>query len=298
MENIIKTILNSLNDLLAEGIKAVPNLFAALVVLFLARFAVKLAANLADETGKRILNSHSLRMLLDKTIRVGVWTIGILIACVLAFPGLTLGQIISTLGIGSVAISFAFQDIFKNFMAGIILLIEEPFRIGDEVVVGEYQGTIKHISIRTTRILTYQGERVLLPNSTLFTDAVKVFTAHAHRRTDLGLGVDYNTDLIKASQILDSIVRNVTGVLDQPAPEVDIVTFGDSSIDLVIRYWTEPQQKQVRQVQTKVMVAIKKAFDAANINIPYPIRTLYYYNQEKYQDYFSRQPNDRQDEQN
>lgn len=201
LKDIVKTIINSLNDLLAQAIKAIPSLIAALIVLFLTTYAVRLAAKVADETGRRTLRSHSLRILLDKTIRVGVWTIGVLLACVLAFPGLTLGHIVSILGIGSVAVGFAFQDIFKNFLAGIILLIEEPFRIGDEVIIGEYQGTIAHISIRTTQILTYQGERVLLPNSTVFTDAVKVFTAHAHRRTDLGLGVDYNTDLTQAIQI-------------------------------------------------------------------------------------------------
>ena len=292
MNDIIKTIINSLHDLLSETVKALPSLLAALIVLFLTKYAVKLAAKIADETGKRTLKSYSLRILLDKTIRVGAWTTGILLACVIAFPGLSLGNLISTLGIGSVAVGFAFQDIFKNFLAGIILLIDEPFRIGDEVVIADYQGTITHISIRTTKILTYQGERVLLPNSTVFTEAVKVFTAHAHRRTDLAVGVDYNTDLTQASQTLETVISNLLGVLNSPTPEIDIVNFGDSSIDFVVRYWTDPRQKQVRQVQTKAIVAIKKAFDAANINIPYPIRTLYYYNQEQYRDYF---PSDRDD---
>ena len=101
-------------------------------------------------------------MLLNKIARIGVWTIGILLACVLAFPGFELGDIIATLGVGSVAVGFAFQDIFKNFLAGIILLVEEPFRIGDEVVIGDYQGKVENISIRTTKIRTYNGERVFI----------------------------------------------------------------------------------------------------------------------------------------
>ncbi|MEO1690389.1 MAG: mechanosensitive ion channel family protein, partial [Cyanobacteria bacterium J06631_6] len=255
-------------------------------VLFLTRYAVKVILKIADETGKRTIKSTSLQLLLMKICRIGVWTVGILIACVLAFPGFELGDIIATLGVGSVAVGFAFQDIFKNFLAGIILLVEEPFRIGDEVEIGDYQGKVENISIRTTKILTYKGERVLLPNSTVFTDAVKVNTAYSHRRTDLGVGVDYNTPLPQAKELLLDTIKSVDGVMKQPSPEIDLVNFGDSSIDFVVRYWSNSRQKQLRHVQTKAVIAIKKALDGADISIPYPIRTLYYYDQEKYNDHY------------
>ena len=161
MAEIINTIIQVLLDLLGQSIKAIPSLLSALAVLFLTRYAVGLALKIADETGKRTIKSTSLQLLLNKVCRIGVWTLGILLACVLAFPGFESGDIIATLGVGSVAIGFAFQDIFKNFLAGIILLIEEPFRIGDEVVIGDYQGKVENISIRTTKIRTYKGERVL-----------------------------------------------------------------------------------------------------------------------------------------
>ncbi len=285
VNKIIETIIDSLQNLLSKAIIHVPNLISAVMVLFLTRYAVDFAQKIVDEAGKRAIGSTSLQILLKKTSKVGVWTVGILLACALAFPGFDLGDIIATLGIGSVAVGFAFQDIFKNFLAGIILLVEEPFRIGDEVIIGDYKGTVKNVSIRTTQIRTYNGEKVLLPNSTVFTDAVKVVTAYDSRRTDLGVGVDYNTSLPKAIEILRSTIALVEGVLTEPTPEIDLVNFGDSSIDFVVRYWTNPQQKQLRNVQTKAMVAIKKSLDAANIGIPYPIRTLYYYDQEKYDDF-------------
>ncbi|PSB10050.1 mechanosensitive ion channel protein MscS [Pleurocapsa sp. CCALA 161] len=285
MPEIINTIVQVLLELLGQSIKALPSLLSALVVLFLTQYAVKITLKLADETGRRAIKSTSLQLLLIKVCRIGVWTVGILLACVLAFPGFELGDIIATLGVGSVAIGFAFQDIFKNFLAGIILLVEEPFRIGDEVVIGEYQGKVEHISIRTTKIRTYQGERVLLPNSAVFADAVKVVTAYDYRRTDLAVGVDYNTSLPEASQLLLQTIGQVEGVMREPSPEVDLVNFGDSSIDFVVRYWSRSQQRQLRRVQTKAIMAIKTALDRANISIPYPIRTLYYYDQEKYHDY-------------
>ena len=288
MTKIIDTIIQALLELFGQGVKALPGLLSGLVVLFLTKYAVQIVLQIADQTGKHAIRSSSLQLLLLKITRIGVWTIGILLACVLAFPSFELGDIIATLGIGSVAVGFAFQDIFKNFLAGIILLVEEPFRIGDEVVIGDYFGKVENINIRTTTIRTYKGEKVLLPNSTVFTDAVKVVTAYGSRRTDLAVGVDYNTSLPEATKILETTIANVPGVIADPVPEIDVINFGDSSIDFMVRYWTSPQQKQLRNVQTKAMLAIKQALDRANISIPYPIRTVYHYDQEQYNDYFQR----------
>lgn len=286
MTELIQTIFQSLQELVGTAIKNLPGLLSGIIILFLTRYLAQLAQKVASKAGETALRSQSLQILLKKTTYVGTWVAGILFACVVAFPGLDLGDIIATLGIGSVAIGFAFQDIVKNFLAGIILLIEEPFRIGDEVVINDYQGKVENVSIRTTRIRTYEGEKILLPNSTVFTDAVKVRTAYASRRTDLGVGVDYNTPLSEAAQLLNKTITKVEGVLSSPAPEIDLVNFGDSSIDFIIRYWTYPEQKEVRHVQTRAIIAIKKALDEADISIPYPIRTLYYYDQDKYNDYF------------
>lgn len=284
MSKLLETVTSSLQDLLSSAIKALPGLLTGIIILFLTRYLVQFIQKITDRAGKKALRSPSLQILLTKTAQVGVWTFGILLACVIAFPGLELGDIIATLGIGSIAIGFAFQDIVKNFLAGIILLIEEPFRIGDEVIIDDYQGKVEYISIRTTQIRTYEGEKVLLPNANVFTNAVRVRTAYVSRRTDLAVGVDYNTSLSKASQILADAIATVPGVLSEPAPEIDLVEFGDSSMNLILRYWTLPEQKQTRQVKTRAMMAIKTAFDAADIIIPYPIRTLYYYDRDKYHD--------------
>ncbi|MDJ0729751.1 MAG: mechanosensitive ion channel family protein [Crocosphaera sp.] len=285
MNQILNTIFDSINIIIAKSIKGIPGLMAAIIIIILTRFAAEFISQLAEKLGKNTLKSHSLQILLAKITYVFVWVFGILFAAVLAFPGLRLGDIVATLGLSSVAIGFAFQDIFKNFLAGILLLIQEPFRINDQIIVGEYEGTVESISIRTTQIRTYQGERVLLPNSTVFTSAVQVRTAFNHRRTDLGVGVDYNTPLPKAKAILLKTIYEIDDILETPEPEVDLVNFGDSSIDLIVRYWTAPSQVVVRRVQSEAIMAIKAALDAANINIPYPVRTVYHYNQQEFNDY-------------
>ena len=285
MSEIVKTIIISLRELLSSAVKIIPGLITALIIILLTRYAAQFVRNMMTKVGDRALRSASLQLLLSKTAYVTTWIAGVLLACVIAFPGLRLGDVIATLGLGSVAIGFAFQDIFKNFLAGVLLLLQEPFRINDQIIVGNYEGTVERIDIRTTKIRTYTGERVLLPNSTVFTSAVQVRTAFNARRTDLAVGVDYNTPLPKAAQVLQQIITRVEGVLEQPTPEIDLVNFGDSSIDFIVRYWTEPHQREVRHVQTRAIVAIKKAFDREEISIPYPIRTLYYYDQKKFDDY-------------
>ena len=285
MSEIVQTIITSLRELLSSAVKIIPGLITALIVILLTSYAAQFARNMMTRVGDRALRSASLQLLLSKSAYVTTWLAGVLVACVIAFPGLRLGDVIATLGLGSVAIGFAFQDIFKNFLAGVLLLLQEPFRINDQIIVGDYEGTVERIDIRTTKIRTYTGERVLLPNSTVFTSAVQVRTAFNARRTDLAVGVDYNTALPKAAQVLRQIITRVEGVLDAPTPEIDLVNFGDSSIDFIVRYWTQPHQKDVRHVQTRAIMAIKKAFDQEEINIPYPIRTVYHYDQKKFDDY-------------
>lgn len=286
MNDLIERVNSSLLDLVSSGIKLLPALILAIAILLLTRFLARTVRRMVRKIGGRTIRSTSLQMLLTQTSHVAVWAVGLLLASLVVFPSLGLGDLLALLGLGSVAIGFAFQDIFKNFLAGVLLLLREPFRINDQIIVNDYEGTVEEIDIRTTRIRTYQGERVLIPNSIVFTNAVRVLTAFPQRRTDLEVGVDYNTPLPKVRELILELLPEVEGVLSQPEPEVDIVSFGDSAITLMVRYWTQPQILHVRRTKTRVMTAIKQAFDRESISIPYPIRTLYFYDQEKHNDFF------------
>ncbi|MBE9070221.1 mechanosensitive ion channel family protein [Leptolyngbya cf. ectocarpi LEGE 11479] len=285
MTSLIQEVKSTLIGLVGQFVGILPGLLMAILIITATSFLAGIVQRLMRRVASKTLNSLSLRSLLVQTSRVGTWAVGILLACVLAFPDLRLGDLVALLGLSSVAIGFAFQDIFKNFLAGILLLLQEPFSIGDQIIVSDYEGTVEDVALRATRIRTYQGEQVVIPNSVVFTSPVQVLTACPQRRTDLGVGVDYNTPLPKATSVLMKALKSVDEVKSNPSPEVDIVEFGDSSINLVARYWTHPEQKCVRRIQTQVMMAIKQAFDQADIGIPYPIRTLYFYNQDQYSDF-------------
>ncbi|MEM9976526.1 MAG: mechanosensitive ion channel family protein [Cyanobacteria bacterium P01_D01_bin.2] len=289
MTPLIEEVKSTLIALVGQFISIVPGLLMAIVILASTSFLAGVVQRIVRRLASKALKSLSLQTLLVQTSRVGTWAVGVLLACVLAFPDLRLGDLVALLGLSSVAIGFAFQDIFKNFLAGVLLLLQEPFSIGDQIIVDSFEGTVENIALRATQIRTYQGEHVVIPNSVVFTSPVQVLTAQPQRRTDLAVGVDYNTPLTKATSVLMKALKTIDEVKGTPSPEVDIVEFGDSSINLVARYWTHPEQKCVRRIRTKVMIAIKQAFDEADIGIPYPIRTLYFYNQDEYSDFQPKQ---------
>ncbi|NJN57218.1 MAG: mechanosensitive ion channel family protein [Leptolyngbyaceae cyanobacterium SL_5_9] len=287
MEELVRTINSSLLELVSQAVAFFPSFLVAIAILLITRYVVKPVRAVTQTAVDRVVKSPSLRSLVIQIAYVATWIVGILFACVIAFPDLGLGDLIGLLGLGSVAIGFAFQDIFKNFLAGILLLLNEPFKLNDQIIVNDYEGTVEQINIRSTEIRTYQGERVVIPNATVFTSPVRVLTDRPYRRTDLAIGLDYNTPLPRAVQVLLMALTDVEGVLSNPSAEVDVVGFGDSSIDFVVRYWTLPQKLHVRQTQTRVMMALKQACDQANLNIPYPIRSVYLFDQKQFDDSIS-----------
>ncbi len=289
MREFLSQIQKALLELVGSGVAVLPGLIFGLLILLMTRYLALFAQRMASRIAKRTIKSTSLQLLVSQSSYVLAWTSGIIIACTSAFPGLGLGDIVGLLGLGSVAVGFAFQDIFKNFLAGILLLLQEPFSLGDQIIVEGYEGTVEGITLRATQIMTYQGELIVMPNSIVFTSPVQVLTRKPKRRTDLAIGVDYNTPLPMVRDLLLNAVMGIEGVLMGPQPEVDIVGFGDSAIDLMVRYWTVPQIDQVRRIKTEVIISLKAVCDRNHINIPYPIRSVYMFNQEKFDDHIVHQ---------
>jgi small conductance mechanosensitive channel len=145
---------------------------------------------------------------------------------------------VSTLGIGGVALGFAFKDIFQNFVAGILLLVGQPFRVGDQIRMGEHEGTVDEILTRATYLKTYDGRRVIIPNSDLFTNAVTVNTAFATRRMEYDIGIGYGDDIEAARAIVLGVLGSIDGVLPDPKADVIVVALADSTVVLRARWWS------------------------------------------------------------
>ena len=270
-----QSIIDSANGILIGFLERIPYFVASIIVVLIFWFL----SIVFKKVVYKILGSRRRHQNLVKVFqRVGgaiIIFIGIMIAMVITVPGFTPAKLIGALGIGSVAIGFAFKDIFQNLLSGILLLISEPFRIGDQIVSGEYEGTVEDIKIRATTIRTYDGRQVVIPNSDLYTSALTVNTAYKQRRLQLAVGIGYEDDIEAAkAEILRALDRSDT-VSKKAEPSVIATGFGDSTIDLMVRWFIEDgtQAHKVASIH-QVFVEIKNALDSAGVNIPFPIRTI------------------------
>ena len=270
-----QSILGSANEIWVGFVERIPYFVASIIVILIFWFLSIVFKKIVH----KLLGSRSRHQNLDKVFqRVGgalIFFIGFMIAMVIAVPGFTPAKLIGALGIGSVAIGFAFKDIFQNLLSGILLLISEPFRIGDQIVSGDYEGTVEDIKIRATTIRTYDGRQVVIPNSDLYTSALTVNTAYKQRRLQVAVGIGYEDDIEAAKAEIIKALDKIESVSKKATPSVIATGFGGSSIDLMVRWFIEDgtQANKVASIH-QVIVGIKNSLDAAGVNIPFPIRTI------------------------
>ena len=218
--------------------------------------------------------SENFGRVVSKLIAYAIVTVGVLVAAVVVFPKFNPVDVLAGLGIFSIAIGFAFQDILSNMLAGLLLLIREPFDNGDEIEVVGQHGKVERITIRETQIRTYDGQKILIPNAEVYQNVIRVQTAYGPKRTTLAVGLDDWEDFDEATKVIEEAVSSVDGVEDDPAPQVYFTHFADSTTNLDVRYWTDPQQAEVRRVQDQVVRAIGRGLKDAGISMPSPIREI------------------------
>ena len=193
--NTLEILIAQLHSMWEGIVSLLPSLVIAILFLLLtwivARFATKIADRLTAKTTMR----PSLRELVDTLVRIAIWTVGLLIALTILLPDLTPGSLIAGLGVGTVAIGFAFQDIFENFLAGILIMIREKMRIGDYISCEGIEGRVEQIMLRETHIRKMSNELTIVPNSILFKNPVEILTDEQQRRHEIVVGVSYDTDL-------------------------------------------------------------------------------------------------------
>ena len=211
---------------------------------------------------------------------IAIMLLGLLIAVTVAFPSMTPAKLFSVLGIGGVAIGFAFQDIFQNLLAGILLLIRHPFRTGDEITTGGgFTGTVESIETRATYIRTYDGQRVIVPNSVIYTETVTVITAYDLLRSQYDVGIGYGDNVGHAKAVALEAVKGIEGVLADPAPDVLLWDLAGSSQNLRVRWWTKPKRSGVVQVRDRVLEAVAKALSGAGVDLPFPTQVVLLHDQ-------------------
>ncbi|HYH19748.1 MAG TPA: mechanosensitive ion channel family protein [Azospirillum sp.] len=231
---------------------------------------------------RRAVARHPARnvgLVLGRLAQWGLRFLGLLVAVTVMFPSVKPVDLLGLLGIGSVAIGFAFKDILQNFLAGILILLRQPFRIGDQIVFKSFEGTVEGIETRTTVIRTYDGRRVFVPNGEIFTNAVTVNTAYGIRRSEHDVGIGYGDDARRAAAVIVEALRGVDGVLADPPPEALAMELAGSSVNVRARWWTDAHQHEVLRVRHEAIATIKERLGEAAIDLPFPTRVVLFHDQ-------------------
>ena len=266
-------------DKIMEGFwERVPYLIIAAVVLFV----FWLLARVFKWSIRKTLNNRSytrqnLVLVLNRVGSSAIIFFGFLIAMVIAIPGFTPSQLMSALGLGSVAIGFAFKDIFQNLLSGVLILLGEPFKIGDDIIVNNMEGTVEDIQIRATFLRSLDGRRIVIPNATVYTSAVTVNTAYTRRRCEFVVGIGYEDDVQKAKDIILAILDRDIKILSQPAFSVNVTALADFSINLNVRWWVNTTETSTSASISEVQERVIAAFAEHHISIPYPVQEVKVY---------------------
>ncbi|QJX46249.1 mechanosensitive ion channel [Hymenobacter taeanensis] len=269
-----------LNQIGRELVAALPNIAIGTVVIIIFFFVARGVRAVVARVTHRKQGSQSLSLLLSRLAYVATLIIGVLVVATIVLPGFTPTSLISALGVGGIAIGFAFKDIFQNFLAGILLLLTEPFKINDQIKYKDFEGTVESIQTRATTIRTYDGRRVVIPNAELFTNAVTVNTAYDKRRLQYDIGIGYGDDIAQARQLILEAMREVEGVLEDPAPEAIVMDLAGSSVNLRARWWVNPpRQADILDAQDKVLESIKNKLTQNGIDLPFPTQQILFHDQ-------------------
>lgn len=255
-----------------------PYLCIALIVITIFWLLSKLFKFFVRKTlENRTYTRQNLVLVLNRVGSTVIIFFGFLIAMVVAIPGFTPAQLMSALGIGSVAIGFAFKDIFQNLLSGILILLGEPFKIGDDIIVSGMEGTVEDIQIRATFLRSPDGRRIVIPNATVYTSPVTVNTAYQRRRCEFMVGIGYEDDVQKAKEIILGLLDKDQRILSQPNFSVNVTTLADFSVNLTVRWWVDTTQVITAASISQIQELVLEAFSQNNISIPYPVQEVKVY---------------------
>lgn len=273
--DLFQPVQNKLNSWLEMFISMLPNFAVAIVVLIAFVFLAKLIRKLMINIFQRTYANVELSKIISKIIHIIVILIGVMLALSVLHLDKTVSSVLAGAGVIGIALSFAFQDIAANFISGLLMAARRPFEIGDVIEVEGHRGRVLAINLRTTEVITLDGNEVLIPNRYIYENSITNFYKTKTQRVELKVGISYGEDLPRIQTVVLEAIKTLKNLVEDEKVEVLYTSFGDSSINFIVYYWV-PYENYFEFLRSKSegILAIKKAFDTHNIVIPFPIRTL------------------------
>ncbi|WP_339630468.1 mechanosensitive ion channel family protein [uncultured Sneathiella sp.] len=252
----------------------IPNLVVGLLAMILFTLLAHAVKRLVAAYFRR-MDRGDLGLILSSFSFWGVIVFGLLLSTTIVFPSVKPADMLASLGIGSLAIGFAFKDILQNWLAGLLILLRMPFRRGDQIRVGEAEGAVLRVEPRATIIRTYDGRDIVIPNTTIYTGTVIVNTSQKERRIEIDLTVGYVYDIGKMTAIIENSLKQVEEILTDPPPQILCWELGSTSLGMKVRWWINSERSAEVVTRSRAVRAIKEAFEANDID-PTDPQLIYY----------------------
>lgn len=263
-----RTFLRTITDWLAvHGVAYAMDMAIAAATLFIGMYVIRFISAAAAKAFTR--NGKKRTLISDfasSVVSKGCWAI--LIIMVLGRLGVNVAPLIAGLGVTGFILGFAFQESLGNLASGLMIALNDPFKVGDFVEIAGKSGTILEVNMMATVLATPDNKKIVVPNKSVWGGAIVNYAALGKRRVDIDVGIAYGENIQRAVDIAAAAVRTVPGVLDEPAPRIEPVSFDDSAVTLCVRPWCAAADYW--SVHAATLKAVKDAFERASISIPFP----------------------------
>jgi len=271
------TIVQDKLDLWLQNLTSLlPNIVVSIIILVTFYFLSRGVRLGAKKLLRKIVDQETIVNLFSSILSFLTLGTGLIIALNLLHLSQAVTSLLAGAGIIGLAIGFAFQDISANFISGIFMAFKRPINVGDIIDTNGHMGFVREIQLRTTTLETFTGLHVIIPNRMIFQNPMTNYTKTYRRRVDLEVGVSYADDLEKVKEITEKALVSNQYLTDEKEIRLVFQEFGSSSINFRIMFWINysPNSPNYLEARSDAVIAIRKAFNAHNITIPFPIRTL------------------------
>jgi small conductance mechanosensitive channel len=262
-------IWESVAKIIVSIFDRLPYIVAGVLVFLLFWLLAKVIKKIFWSASGRTRLDGRLRILFSRLIFVFTIVLGIFTAFTVIIPSFGFGDLIAGLGFTSFVIGFATKDILNNLLSGVLILWQQPFRIGDYLFIGNNQGKVEYIGVRATQLRKDDGELVLIPNGDMYSSAITIRGAGAERRMILKISIGYDSDIGQAKEIIADVLSRTEGVVEEPKPSAVVTDLSADGVNISIYFWLNTNTHKPMQVFDIVATEIKKSLDENGIEM-YP----------------------------
>jgi len=278
---ITDVVWQSINNLITGIVARLPFILAGILVALIFYFFAKIVRKIFIVTTSKTRMDERLRVLFSRLIVVVIFVLGIFTALTVIVPSFGFGQLIAGVGFTTFMIGFATKDILNNLLSGVLILWQQPFRVGDQLFIDKIQGRVEYIGVRATSLRKDDGELVLVPNGEMYSGILTVRGAGAKRRMNLDFKIGYDADVDQAKTTVRSALLGTEGVVSEPSPNVLVTDLASEGVNITVNFWINTNEARPREVFDRAATAIMKSLNESGVE-PYPPGSVIVRNEESH----------------